>query len=307
MTYGSRQLTVKLDDKMKVVLVNESGKTIKSLPAARQDDSPEQVSQAKKDFSACKKTLKQVIDLQSKRLYEAMCLQRRWCFSDWQQYLLEHPIMTRLVQQLVWHVQDKGEQYFVRPTPELELIDIEDDDHTPSENAVISVAHASGLDADEINSWLDHLKSEKIKPLLGQFTQPDHQLSENDKKGKQLNYRLGWVTDTFTLRGILTKRGYQRGQAEDGGSFSHYYKDFSTMGLRTVIEFSGSWMPEENMSAVLYHVGFVTPSNSGWLAEDDFKPLNEVPEVLISEAMLDYEAVAAKAAFDSQWQKKTPW
>jgi hypothetical protein len=315
MSYGTRQLTVKLDDNMKIVLANESGKTIKSLPAARQDDDAEQVAQAKKDFSTCKKTLKQVIDLQGSRLYEAMCLERQWHFADWQQYLLEHPIMSRLVQRLVWVVEEKSEEkgenqsdkYQVRPTPELELIDIEDEDHTPSDDAKISIAHTSGLAQDEVNEWLAHFKSEKIKPLFSQFAQPAHQLSEDDKSAKQLNYHLGWVTDTFTLRSILTKRGYKRGQAEDGGSFTHYYKDFAAVGLRTVVEFSGSWVPEENMSAVLFHVGFVDPDDCGWLAEDDYKPLNEVPDVLISEAMLDYEAVAAKAAFNEQWQKKTPW
>ncbi len=302
---GSRQLIIKLDSNLKPVIENEQGRILKTLPAARQDDDPEQVKQAKKDFSSSKKELKQVLDLQGKRLYEAMCIERQWIFSEWNQYLLEHPIMRHLVQRLVWMVEDGEQRVWVRPTAELELIDLEDEDYEFSDNAKISVAHISQLSAEEGKSWLKNFKEEKVKPLFEQFNQPSHTIT--DKNVKSLNYHKGWMTDSFTLRGILSKRGYQRGEAEDGGFFTHYYKDFSTLNLRVVIEFSGNCVPEENCVAILYELAFVDGKNRGWLNEDDYKQLKDIPGSLVSEAMLDYEAVAAKANYDKDWENKMPW
>ena len=304
---GSRELIVKLSSDLKVILENEQGKTLKSLPAARQDDDPEQVKQAKKDFSSSKKELKQVVDLQGKRLYEAMCVEREWAYAEWKEYLLDHPVMRHLVQKLVWKFSDGDKSVWARPTAELELIDIEDEECNPSSTTKVSVAHASQLSSKEGKAWIKHFKEEKIKPLFGQFEQPTHELSSDDIKSTSLNYHKGWMTDAFTLRGILTKRGYQRGDAEDGGYFTHYYKDFRTLDLRVVIEFSGNCLPEENCAAALYCVAFVSCENRGWISEDDYKSLDSIPENLISDVMLDYEAVAAKASYAEDWEKKVPW
>jgi hypothetical protein len=304
---GSRELIVKLSPDLKVVLVNEQGKTLKSLPAARQDDDPEQVKQAKKDFSSSKKELKQVVDLQGKRLYEAMCVEREWEYAEWKEYLLDHPVMRHLVQKLVWKFSDGDKSVWARPTAELELIDIEDEDYNPSSTTKVSVAHASQLSSEEGKAWIKHFKEEKIKPLFGQFEQPTHELSSDDKKSTSLNYHKGWMTDAFTLRGILTKRGYQRGDAEDGGYFTNYYKDFRALGLRVVIEFSGNCLPEENCAAALYCVAFVNCENRAWISEGDYKCLDAIPENLVNEVMLDYEAIAAKSAYDENWEKKVPW
>lgn len=304
---GSRELTVKLGSDLKIVLENEQGKVLKSLPAARQDDDADQVKQAKKDFSTAKKELKQVVEFQSNRLYEAMCTGRKWVFAEWKQYLLEHPVVTHLVQRLVWNILEDDRVYQIRPTAELELIDLDDEDVYPTDSAEISVSHISDLDALNGKNWLKSFKDEKIKPLFDQFTVPVHELTEQDLSATRLDFHEGWMTDTFTLRGILSKRGYKRGEAEDGGYFTHYFKDFSSLDLRLIIEFSGNCLPEENLAAALFHIAFVKPDNRGWISEDAYMKINEVPINLVNEAMLDYEAVAAKATYDENWKTKVPW
>jgi hypothetical protein len=136
---------------------------------------------------------------------------------------------------------------------------------------------------------------------------PQHKLTDAELAGKQLDYHQGWMTDTFTLRGVLTKRGYQRAAAEDGGFFTHYYKDFASLNLRVMIEFSGNCLPEENVVAVLYQLAFISPDQRGWVGEESFKPLHGIPRSLLFEAMLDYEAAAAKGSFDADWRQKSPW
>lgn len=304
---GKRELTVKLGADLKIILENEQGKLLKSLPAARQDDDPEQVKQAKKDFSTAKKELKLVVEFQENRLYEAMCVGREWVYAEWKQYLLEHPIVTHLVQRIVWSIKDGENTCQIRPTSELELIDLEDEDYQPGDTAKIRLAHVSELDAESCKNWLQNFKDEKIKPLFDQFTMPEHSLTDEESTASRLDFHEGWMSDTFTIRGILTKRGYKRGEAEDGGYFTHYYKDFSSLDLRVIIEFSGNCLPEENLAAALYHIAFVKPDNRGWISEDSYMNINDVPVNLVNEAMLDYEAVAEKLAFDENWKTKVPW
>jgi len=304
---GSRELTLKLSADLKLTLENEQGKILKSLPAARQDDDPEQIKQAKKYFSTAKKELKQVIELQSSRFYEAMCITRQWAFPEWKKYLLEHPIVSHLAQRLVWTVTEQEQSYQIRPTAELELIDENDDEYEPNDNASIKLTHISELDKASAQQWILHFKDEKIKPLFPQFVNPKHTLTNNDLLATKLAYHEGWMTDTFTIRGILTKRGYKRGEAEDGGHFSYYYKDFTALNTRAIIEFSGNCLPEENIAAVLYYIAFAKPNNRGWISENTYKSIADIPQNLVNEIMLDYEAVAEKANYDEDWKTKSPW
>ncbi|QSA99814.1 DUF4132 domain-containing protein [Methylomonas sp. EFPC1] len=307
LSYGSRSLVLKLNNDLTVILENEAGKVLKTLPTPRQDDDAEAVKQAKTDFSNSKKELKQVQEMQTQRLYEAMCVGRVWQGAEWRTYLLEHPLMQRLLQRMVWQVETNGESRRLRPTAELELIDLDDETYDLADDARISVAHAGQLPQEEAKAWAKHFKDEKLKPLFEQINLPQHELTDAELAGKQLDYHQGWMTDTFTLRGVLTKRGYQRATAEDGGFFTHYYKDFASLNLRVMIEFSGNCLPEENVAAVLYQLAFISPDQRGWVGEESFKPLHGIPRSLLFEAMLDYEAVAAKGSFDADWRQKSPW
>lgn len=305
LSYGGRDFKVSLDESYKFVLKNEEGKEIKALPAARQTDDEELAKEAKKQFSSSKKELKQILDLQTARLYEAMCANRRWAAAEWQQYLAQHPIMKRLIQRLVWQeVADDQVLNTFRPAEDGSLINAEDDEIELAADSQIQLAHAALMDEASRQDWQQHLKDYKVKPL---FAQLGHLLPELDVQDKDaVDDRLGWMSDTFTLRGVMNKLGYQRGQAEDGGVFDYYHKPFNSLGLTAYIGFSGSYLPEENMPAALYRLSFSRNKGSSWNRTD--LALNDVPKILFAECYADYHAAAAACrGFDPEWEKKTPW
>ena len=98
----------RLDDELKLVLRSDEGKVIKTLPAPRKDDDAAKASAAKKALSAARKEIDSVLRLQKERLYESMCTQRTWTFSDWDQFLNKHPIIRHYCQRLVWCVAGEG-------------------------------------------------------------------------------------------------------------------------------------------------------------------------------------------------------
>jgi len=303
LSYGGRVFQVTLDAAMKPVLHNPDGKEIKALPEPRQDESADNAKEAKQQLSICKKELKQVMTMQTARLYEAMCAGRVWPQHEWTEYLLQHPVMGRLVQQLIWMAEDDKGTTLLRPGDDGSLLDADDEEVVLDPAGRIRLAHGSLLDAGQIAAWQRHLKDYKVKPLFEQLARqlPDSALMV----GREIADRLGWVGDTFGLRGAFTKLGYLRGQAEDGGVFTEYHKDFNSAGLRAVIEFSGSGLPEEQMAAALKTLSFYKlPRN--W--RDDACLLTDVPPVLLAETYADYLAVAKTCGgFDPQWESKMPW
>ncbi|MEI9851402.1 MAG: DUF4132 domain-containing protein [Sphingomonas sp.] len=114
----------RLDAALAIHLVNPEGKPVKALPAG--DD--EATRESAKALSAAKKELKQVIDLQAGRLFEAMCVERAWPVADWRTAFHEHPVMRRLVERLVWQGLDaEGRPLgLFRPTQEGDFTDATD-------------------------------------------------------------------------------------------------------------------------------------------------------------------------------------
>ncbi len=311
LAYGERTFTMVLDAAMKPELRNPEGKVVKALPEPRQNDDPALIKEAKAQFSASKKELKQVIDLQTARLFEAMCTGRLWPQAEWREYLHRHPVAGRLIQRLVWLERDAAGavRRSFRPTEDGSLIDTQDDEVELAEDGLLGLGHASLVDEDTAAAWNRHFKDYKLAPLFGQMTRKPPAVAFTDDNGRavtEIRDRLGWVSDTFTLRGSFNKLGYQRAQAEDGGFFYQYTKEFASAGVRVAIEFSGNTLPEENVPAALKTLCFEDMKARGY--DNRALPLASVPPVLLAEAYADYLAVAqACAGFDAGWEKKMPW
>ena len=304
--YGARTFTVLLDEKLKPVLHNAEGKPVAALPEPRQDDAPASVREGKALFATCKKEVKQVVEQQGARLYEAMCAGRTWSAADWDTYLRRHPVAGRLAQRLAWIALDAhgAVTTVFRPTEDGSLVDTADDEVTLAPDARVKLAHAALLDAAQARAWLAHFKDYKVTPLFAQWTRPAPALEPAVLAGSVVDARLGWMSDTFALRTVFGKLGYARGAAGERGVFCEYTRDFTGAGLRVRIGFSGSALSEEKVPAALTTLGFVRLGAPGQRAV----ALAEVPPVLLAEAWHDYHAVAAACqGFDPQWQGKMPW
>ena len=118
----------------------------------------------------------------------------------------------------------------------------------------------------------------------------------------------GHLLTTFQLRGKATKLGYLRGEAEDGGSFSLYRKPFPSLRVQSIIEFTGSYVPEQDIPAALTQFYFTAMKSehegvSSW--GESKVPLDKIPAVLLTECYNDVKTLAAEGAgFDPEWRKK---
>ncbi len=289
-----------LAEDLTLVLTNPDGKVVKALSSGTDDTT----KASKKQLSASRKELKQVISMQTSRYYEGLCAQKTWLYEAWQRDFRDHPVMRRLTERVVWEGLDADGQPLAtfRPTAEGEYTDAQDEPVDPREFAQLRLTHGAMLPPDTANAWEQHLQDYEIKPLFAQFGRALKTLPSDMADADKIADREGWLTDTFTLRGAATRAGYERGETMDGGSFDEYRKSFRSAGLTAVVGFTGSYLPEENIPAALTSLSFQKGSRLGVSVK-----LSEVPAVLLSECWNDYHTMAAKAAFDPDWKKKGLW
>jgi len=304
--YGSRTFTASLSEEMTIVVTNQNEKVIASLPDANQSDDPDKVKQAKAALSTARKELKSVLSMQRDRMYEALCTQRTWRFEDWDTYLRQHPIVGRYCQRLVWVAYD-GERVVesFRPLADGSLTNTRDDEVTLMPETLIRLGHDETLAAEDRIAWLQHFSDYKVEPFFQQFGKPTFTLPEPMKEEREIAEFKGHLVKAFSLRNRLTRLGYTRGQAQDGGWFFDYKKTFLLLGIEAIIEFTGNGLPEENRTVALLRLYFSRKTDSSGPYNEELT-LGELPRVLLAECWNDIRMAAADGpGFAPDWQKQT--
>ena len=297
---GGKAYVGHLDASLKLVVTNPAGKRVGSLPAGADDAT----QASRKRLSAARKEIKAVVAIQRARLYEAMCAERVWPVEHWRADLVEHPLMRHLVRRVVWVGLDADGTIAgtFRPTAEGDFTDADDDPVDPARFAGVRVAHGALVGEGLARAWTAHLVDYELEPLVAQFARPSLRLDDTGaaREATAVLDRQGWLTDSFTIRGAATKLGYERGRAEDGGGFHDYRKPFAAAGLAAVVDFTGAYVPEDNVPAALLDLHFEPLERPGPPVA-----LGAVPPVLLSECWNDLHEIAAKAAFDPDWKAKS--
>lgn len=308
LNYGQREFTARLLPDFKVELFHPDGKKIAALPDPRQDDDETLAKDAKKALSAAKKEIKNIVELQTARLYEALCVGREWRVAEWRDYLLTHPVVRHLLQRLVWlETRDDGQVRSFRPLDDSSLTDVNDDPVVLDESARIRLAHDSLVGSDAASAWSQHLADYDIEPLFQQFGKVGYALPADQADATAVLAFRGHMVEAFALRNRAGRLGYVRGQTEDAGWFFTYEKRFPTLDLVAVVEFTGNALPETNRSVALKQLSF-RPLSQQERGPASARALSKIPAVLLSECHDDLRLMAADGSgFDPEWEKKSEY
>jgi hypothetical protein len=230
-----------------------------------------------------------------------------WRFEDWDTYLRQHPIMGRYCQRLVWvaYENDVAVASF-RPLADGTLTSHLDDEIKLKPESGIRLAHDETIAEQDRTAWLQHLSDYRVEPLFQQFGKATFTLADDMKEATEIKEFLGHMLKAFSLRNRLTKQGYTRGAAQDGGWFYDYHKTFLRLGIEAIIEFSGNGLPEENRMVALQRLYFARKVESGGSSFSEDVTLSELPRVLLSECWNDIRMAAAEGpGFAADWEKQT--
>jgi hypothetical protein len=284
-SYGTRTFQVILSPELKLKIRDDKKKLKASLPKPTAKDDAALAEQAIADWNIIKKTLPQIASLQAKRLERAMIDQRRWSLEAFETYLVHHPLMTNLVQRLVWSCYDAQGlfQSCFRVTEDQTYADEEDQEIELSPGTIVGLVHPAELADAARNRWGELLSDYELLPPFRQLNRTVFAL-EPDELEKTLITRFeGTEIAMMVGSAILSKTGWH--------SRASYCKSFDAANLTAILDYYNNG--EILRLGQCYFVPGIYPEIQ--LESENAVPLRSIPPVVASELLRNVGAIVAKA------------
>jgi hypothetical protein len=221
--YGPRSFTIKFDESLKPYVLDDKGKRRASAPKPNAKDDPELAPPAYERFAALRKDLKATAAEQVKRLEAAMGSGRTWSRAEFQEFLVDHPLMWHLSSRLVWQAGDAA----FRLAEDRTLADAEDEPFELPEDAQVRLAHPLTL-GDEAEAWATVFSDYEILQPFDQLARPAFALSEEERESGRLTRFEGAKAGGGPLIGLLN-RGWKFGGPATRGGYG-LYREFPEGG-----------------------------------------------------------------------------
>jgi len=302
-SFGPRSFAFVLDGDLKAQVRDEHGKLRPNLPNPGAKDDAQLAAEATAEWKILKKQIKDVATIQAGRLEQAMVTGRRWGAEDFETLLVRHPLMTHLVQKLIWGGFDAQGTRFVtfRVTEERDFADPEDNTLELDKITAVGVIHALDLSDAERSRWGEVMSDYEIVAPFPQLGRAVYGLEPGEGQAEELQrfHELKLVAPTLVF--TLEKLGWIRGTAMDGGCFDEHSKQFPAANVTAVVGYDGNVGmayidPNEMLTTKSIHFcqGLRDPSGYGWGSQSKLT-LAQVPPIVISEVIADLQVLKSKA------------
>ncbi len=228
--YGSSKLKLHLTEEFKFEIEKEDGKKVKSMPKGKAEDA-ERVKEAKKEFTALKKDLKEAVSLQQIRLREAFVIFRKWDSNKWSELFLENPIMNILGKRLLWG-RYKGDSLVEAFALDTDLINVNYQDIKLEKNDKIALVHPSEL--EDIEDWKEYFEDNEVELLFNQLHNEEINIDS-----EKVSY--DFVRSSSTIQNYLKKANWKIAFIGDAGSFNSFDKELKDYSGTITLTFD-DWM-----------------------------------------------------------------
>lgn len=224
--FGPRHFAIGFDENLVPFVTDETGTRLKTLPKPRQSDDIIIASDSTKAFRKLKKDAKAVASLQIHRFEAAMCSSRRWTLEECQRYVLKHPVMYQLASRLVWGVyeNDKLIQTF-RVAEDYSYADANDEQLNLTDKPIIGIAHPLELKTSDKAKFGELFSDYEIMQPFPQLARETFTLDAAELEVSTLTRFAAKSVASGSVVGLSSK-GWDRGNAEDGGRVNYYSKRF---------------------------------------------------------------------------------
>jgi predicted DNA-binding WGR domain protein len=205
--YGRRRFTVGLDHAGVPFVTGPDGKAKASPPKPAAADDPQQAAAAYARYAELKKALRPAAKLQVQRFADALTGQRAWTWPELRDLLLPHPLLGVLARGLVW--QSAAGTF--RPAEDGAPVDSAGAPVPLKEDDEVRLAHPA---LGSLAEWEPVFAGQR-QPVP-QLDRPVFRLTGPERTGGELARFHGLPVTVGKVLG-LTRRGWQRAQAVDGG------------------------------------------------------------------------------------------
>jgi len=284
--FGTRSFTASLTDELTIVLTDDDGKTVKSLPRGRADEDAMRIKELKSEFKELKSDVADAAEFQPVRLRRAMAGGRTWPAGDFGQFILGHPVMARMASRVVWaHLPIDGTNEAVsvfRPLSDGTLLTMDDEEFEIIGGSVM-LAHEQGAGRLLPAQIMQHLSDYEVTPLFSQVGRPHVVVSEERTAIEQFR---GATISVNTLSNAARKLGWQVADTEGTGSSVGVVLPFPDLGQEAVLQVEdGMYLSGYDHQDYDCTIGDVVISPIGQRS----KPLtlDSISPVLLSEVVAD--------------------
>lgn len=162
----------------------------------------------------------------------------------------------------------------------------------------IGLVHPIELSEDVMHAWQSQLEDYKISQPVEQLCNPVNYKTEEEMGKECLERFNGSVVGDIAMGEMLTSLGWRMGSMTYSGNVYTYFRKDSEIAMEMVLNFSGSFLGEEDEDVMVENVEFYhlsQPSEDGDTkeAEQSVCPLKDVPDRYFSEIVLHISRVLA--------------
>ena len=286
--YGARSFTVGFNEHLAPFVKDETGKLRKTLPKPGVRDDEALAEPAFQRFKQLKKDVRAIAKLQVARFEKAMLLQRRWTVPEFQEHLVQHPLIVHVVRRLIWGVfaEDGSLSQTFRVAEDGSYADQEDEVVSPPKDGLVGIVHAIELEPQTAADWGDVLSDYEILQPFAQLGRPLFRLTPEEKTAMQ------WVRNPKQSIPVgrvvgLVNRGWERGEPMDGGAIldMSYPLPDGRNEVRMVLGGGGVWVGYISEQDEDPTIESIVVCRCGDWSENPSMPLGEVPEAIMSEVI----------------------
>ncbi|MCF2527212.1 DUF4132 domain-containing protein [Yinghuangia soli] len=265
--YGPRAFTIGFDDELRPYVLGPDGRRRASLPAPGAGDDAEAAAESRARFTALKKDVRTLAADTARRFEEAMVERRTWDAAEFRSYLVEHPLVGRVVRRLVWTADAGAGGVAFRVTGDGTYVDAEGRTVAVGDGATVTLPHPLLL-GTSVPVWAAVFAEQGIVQPFAQLDRPVYALESQEAASHRLARFEGAAVPTGTVLGLVG-RGWNRGPALDNG-VERWISRRVGENRHVVIAL------EEGISIGVPDTDPVQPLGEVWLAErpGDYMPLD---------------------------------
>ena len=308
--FGPRQFSFVLGPDLKPFVRDSKGKLKTTLPKPNQKDDAELAKQAIADWKLMKKQIAAVVKLQADRLEQAMVTERHWPLGDFETLLVRHPLMTHLVQRLVWGAHDSQGKLIAtfRVAEDQTLADVTDEAFETTGVESVSVVHPLNLSEKDRADWGCAFSDYEIIPPFAQLHREIYTLTPEEENAQEIKRFAAHTVPGITLARMMEKQGWLKGRLHDHGDYSVHHKYFEQADVTAVVgdyehqhAQQSSIYGDDAIDGCLFLAGhhpkiYDYPTPGSWYDQQlkaKHQRLGAVSPLVISEVLRDLSAIAA--------------
>lgn len=241
-SYGKRNIKLMLNSELKIVILDESGKVLKSLPrySEKLGDREELVESVKEEVKALKKQLENMVTQQTRKLFIATFTMRTWTKEKWIELFVENPIMNIFATKLIWEEVDESGEVLktFRYMEDGSFNNIDEEECELGRESNIRLLHPVEISNDELETWKEQLQDYEITQPFEQLELYIPELTPEEKSSYE--YRVFGGVEFYggTFLNVMTKMGFTL-EFEDGwhvNTAHFYHKNLGDMSLYITVD-----------------------------------------------------------------------